>query len=319
LSESTQTAPKSWLNTYTKKYPRAWALAESAWLDLRDKWSKWCFLPIGGWYAIESKYRDNSLSSDAGLLAALGTWRLTQGIYKFDQTLLDALKRTELKGNIPQDALLRLPQWCIYVDLNENGDDEDTIVGFFAFLEDDREQNTQELRLILDYKTELLVTTPIYLGNWSIEEGIKKATKRTQEVLKQRGFGQFEVKDAAAKMPTVIRTLSPLVAILLYLCSDQPDIADHDPTTCPYYPAPKKTKKGLRLFAPDAPRIYRVGDGIGERIRQALKHDEEAARSGSKRPHIRRAHWHGYWRGKRNGERAYSYTWLFPIAVNVAD
>ena len=36
------------------------------------------------------------------------------------------------------------------------------------------------------------------------------------------------------------------------------------------------------------------------------------------RPHIRRAHWHSFWVGKR-GEQTLSLRWLPPIAVNTEE
>jgi hypothetical protein len=36
------------------------------------------------------------------------------------------------------------------------------------------------------------------------------------------------------------------------------------------------------------------------------------------RPHIRRAHWHSFWAGKK-GEQTIRLKWLPPIAVNAKD
>ncbi|MGC6378155.1 hypothetical protein ACNO7L_10190 [Bisgaard Taxon 45] len=41
----------------------------------------------------------------------------------------------------------------------------------------------------------------------------------------------------------------------------------------------------------------------------------------TRRPHIRRAHWHGYWTGKRDEpeNRKFDLKWLPPFAVGLKD
>jgi len=52
-------------------------------------WPDWCFLPMSGFYAILSDDAQcdrlplNQME-DVARLAAMGTWRVTQGIYRFD-------------------------------------------------------------------------------------------------------------------------------------------------------------------------------------------------------------------------------------------
>src|SRR3546814_1528001 len=67
------------------------------------------------------------------------TWRMTQGIYRYDATLRDAVLQTPLDGELPTAHLYRLPEWCVYVET----DQETThwagrpLHGFFAHLEYD--------------------------------------------------------------------------------------------------------------------------------------------------------------------------------------
>lgn len=66
-----------------------------------------------------------------------------------------------------------------------------------------------------------------------------------------------------------------------------------------------------------------VGLRIGAALRRA--HDAESsegAGSGTHarpRAHIRRAHWHTFWTGPRDGDRVARVKWLPPIPVNVGD
>ncbi len=82
------------------------------------------------------------------------------------------------------------------------------------------------------------------------------------------------------------------------------------------------TKKRMRIFAPDQPSRWDVGYRLGAALRQALsehEHSEPTGTHASPRPHIRRAHWHSFWVGKKDQPDARSVTlkWLPPIPVNV--
>ena len=64
---------------------------------------------------------------------------------------------------------------------------------------------------------------------------------------------------------------------------------------------------------------------VGVRLGAALRRAYQAAQTGGTdthagpRAHIRRAHWHGFWSGPREGERRFDLRWLPPIPVNVED
>ena len=110
---------------------------------------------------------------------------------------------------------------------------------------------------------------------------------------------------------------------VLYLCSQAAEIKDSGAgKRVPTRPKLQKTKKGMRIFAPDHPSRWEVGYRLGAALRQALSEHEPAEPTGthaSPRPHIRRAHWHSFWVGKRDQPDARSVTlkWLPPIPVNV--
>ena len=117
--------------------------------------------------------------------------------------------------------------------------------------------------------------------------------------------------------------ISPLVSLVLYLCSQAAEIREAGAgKRMPSRPKPQKTKKGMRIFAPDHPSRWEVGYRLGAALRQALSEHEPGEATGthaSPRPHIRRAHWHSFWVGKRDQPDARSVTlkWLPPIPVNV--
>ncbi|MCD8491987.1 MAG: hypothetical protein LRY51_08830, partial [Geovibrio sp.] len=74
-------------------------------------------------------------------------------------------------------------------------------------------------------------------------------------------------------------------------------------------------KKGLRFFPADKPLIFTVGESIGQKLREQSFHTH-GKKGKVKRPHLRRAHWHGYWTGPRDGEQSFILKWLPPVFVD---
>ena len=108
-----------------------------------------------------------------------------------------------------------------------------------------------------------------------------------------------------------------LVALVLYLCSDEPDITTVTP------PAARQRATG----APRAPlEVLNVGFRIGAALRAAdrSRSDHQASDTpiGAGRrtaPHLPRAHFHLYWYGPRHApdQRRARVRWLAPIPVNI--
>jgi hypothetical protein len=177
-----------------------------------------------------------------------------------------------------------------------------------------------ELRLLLDVTGpagDQLIVMPIHLGKGGVAEGVAAMLK---EVARQFLVG---VQTPDGLVETLSSDLSPLVSLVLYLCSEAADIQESGAgKRVPTRPKPQKTRKGMRIFAPDHPSRWEVGYRLGAALRQALAEREPSEPTGthsSPRPHIRRAHWHSFWVGKRDQPDARSVTlkWLPPIPVNV--
>jgi hypothetical protein len=114
--------------------------------------------------------------------------------------------------------------------------------------------------------------------------------------------------------------LRAVVSLLLYICSQNADFGDKRPVR----PQVKKIKNGLRMFAAEKPTVWEMGFRLGAAIRQYSDVARISNYNGihhSPRPHIRRAHWHSYWKGKRDDENARKIVvkWIPPIPVNVAE
>lgn len=309
--------PVNHLNAAGHMYPAAWKLVDdfraSRGVDLPD-WPQWCFLPLAGWYTIVSEGKQISLNRvpDIGRLAAIGTWRYSQGIYRFDDHVYEAIKDTIPSGEMPVDVLYRLPEWCIYIETPGTKWMGDTLYGFWAHLEFDMNEKRPELRLVLDTENALL-PLPLHLGKWTMTEAVDRAFQET--VNQSRKIG-FPLPTDERRPDELAAELYGLVSLVLYLCSEEPEIDDErEPGAYPQRPRPTRTKKGWRLFPAKRPRMWTVASKLGDQLRQAANPGDATGKG--KAPHLRRAHWHGFWTGPKDGERKFIYKWLPPVAVGV--
>jgi len=332
----------------SKQYPRAWKLVDHYRAERRKlypDWPDWCFLPIAAGGAIMAdhagfhvdelvRFRPESLG-DAPALVALASWRVSQGIYRFDPALYADLVETPVSGDLPVSVLEQLPEWCVYIETPGRLVGQNQLHGFWAHLEHDM-GGAQELRLLLDCEELGLMAFPIHLSG-TIDEGIQ----RFLDIARQSavGDGQPALMAGTPHDSQLISSsravFEPLVSLLLYLCSTNADLGrqgsyDDRPTR----PMAKRTRRhGERIFPPDHPKEWDVGVRIGAALRSAYQREqvsdhghEEPSRK--VRPHVRRAHWHTFLSGPRkqaSGDpiapehRKRELRWVPPIAVNLDD
>ena len=293
-----------------RAYPRIWDMAAVARSckgdpDIGD-WPSYCWLPMAGWGTL---VRRNAQRMP--IAAAVGTWRLSTGIYCYNEDLLKELIRTPIGEQTPTAAFFNLPEYCVYIDTPYNTD----YSGMFAHLEYDMSPHLKyssdgqphgELRLLYLPRTGDILnnTVPVmlHLSNNSIIGSLREAY--------------------ASKSEIMLENIDNELSLLLYLCSDCPDLGDREP---PQYIEPKIIKGRNKWIPRQKPEVWNVGVRLGASIRhyrqgQSTAQDEDGSITGrTVRPHIRRAHWHGYWTGpkKESSRQKFIYKWIPPIPVNV--
>lgn len=308
--------PVQHLHAAGASYPNAWVRTEmfrsSRGQDGLPEWPAWCFLPMAAYYAMVSE--DAGMDQlppqrlpDVAKLAALGIWRYSQGVYRFDDAAGEALADTIMHGEMPVEVLLRLPEWCVYIETPARDWEGLPLYGFWCHLEWDAGTGRQELRLLLDTEG-ALIPQILHLGPWTVTEAVDRWVGEARRQSARMGMPlpqDIDVADMGA-------AIQPLLALVLYLCSDEPEIEDREhPGEKPGRPRPKRTKKGWRLFPAKKPRVWTVGAELGEKLRREV----DVGTNRGVRPHLRRAHWHGYWSGPRDGDRRFRYHWLPPTLV----
>ena len=112
------------------------------------------------------------------------------------------------------------------------------------------------------------------------------------------------------------KALAALLSISMYVCAEGGGYAQ-DVWVMPKGGMSRPVRanaNGWRLYPPDHPRQIVLGEAIGRQIRKAQTRSHVGSTHDSPRPHIRRAHWHGFLTGPRGTQRL-EVRWLPPIAV----
>lgn len=332
------------LERISKEFPNIWDHVNR----LRERpperlsgWSDHCYIPPNlAWMAIAAckgvttEEEFNQLPSNIDLnlgggvgLSVLASWRMTKGIYRIDPLLYNSLMNTSLGGKLPSKVFEQLPQWCVYIETPNLSMPSINIHGVWcARLEDTEVDGSISDTLVLLLNTDtLLIPLVLDLTKETLAEAVSAPLVKSEEQTAELGFS-YDVEG--------VRSLSeqfaePILNLLIYICT-QSDISSKGRFDVqPSNPKPKKTrKKGIRLFASSGLTKWDVGIRMGANLRSALDgipSEGGGGVGGKKRPHVRNAHWHLYYKGKRKDEqgnpipkskRAFDIKWLSPAMIN---
>ena len=324
----TELRPMRILKDISKQYPHVWQHVKEfrarKGKDLPN-WPDWCYIPIAAGCAIATQGSDSDVMTaifdkmlSPAVITAAAAWRVTKGICRFDADLYNSLINQPLDGNIPCDALKRLPEWCVYIEtMHGLFFLKQPVEGFWAHLEYDSKTGREELRLVLMLKNGFNMPFPIHLGDWTLEEGVNQMMEETENMAKSQ-----EIEYQFPRGIDFVSQIVPCVQLVLYLCAENMDMP-----VLPKHPATRVRMSGQADVMKE-PRIWNVGIRIGAAIRKynneqreetKEKTDETGIMRASPRPHVRRAHWHHFWAGPMKGERKLVLRWLPPIPVGYYD
>lgn len=246
---------------------------------------------------------------------------MTQGIYRFDPDLYDALIATPLTGDLPDELLYRLPEWGVYLETPGLTFDERPLLGIYAHLNHGQGGKPSELRLLLDSDADIkLLPVPVPLGQGSVLDAINALTETARNNI-ERDFPEKRglLENIEDSNQNDARDLTPILSLLLYLCADE---ADYTRPPHAKIVRSKAVDNQRIMIIPENVRTWEVGERIGAALRQAKAHADTASMPDDTmphqrpRPHIRPAHWHGYWTGPKDGERKFTLKWIAPTLVN---
>lgn len=285
-----------------------------------------------------SKSKPNVIDSDmldlANYLYSLtvfGTWRNTLGVYRMDAEIYNQTINSKIPSDTPTTIFSRLPEWCVYVQLPLNTEigigvrnDQVVIDGFWAYFDNQNKHgrkatilnimiNTGEKHSILNNAMRPL---QMYIDeNLTVEQSINLiySASDTNQYADAFVLNSLKTKD--------LELITTFLSQLLWLCAEEPDISNiqGEPVSAEQLRLPKyrRHKKTGAFVPPSQPIVYNIGKRLGGEIRDFnQKYNTSDSRIASrKRPHIRRGHWHGVWKGTGQ-DKQFSVYWQPAIFVN---
>lgn len=281
-------------------------------------WPDYCLLPINAAatylvYGLGQSEQDAAAGSAE--LTACWMWRQNKIIYAFDRDLTDALaeQAEDVKDTdiLPADLLMHLPYPCIYIKapgLLEHVD------GFWAWVDYDTNRLGPELRIQWVFETmdasvpQVLHIIPGATIGACILDTMQTTLEHTREPVD------------LSRPADSSRIILSAIQLLLYILADNADVEDEPPQrrTENRKPAGINTKKSIQDKAGEI-TAKNVGVRVGAAFRRSRSHRSTNSSTGTgsaKRPHMRRGHWHHYWRGPMTGERELVLHWTAPMMIH---
>lgn len=318
--------PLAILDRYMRRFPTAQRSFETMRRARGKKlpdWPEWCYVPTVGAEAVVILKRETNCrippKKDAVALAGLVAWLNTQGIYRFAPDLIEGVVEESIGDDISPTLLHLMPEWCVYVE-TPGLIGAKTMHGFFAFLNYDLTSRRTLLWLLVDMSPALKFICVSFATNASTEcrNADQQSLQSTIDIWLPREDVEEESPETALQL---YRLAEAMVKLVLFICSQNAKITcagNSDSSSYVYRVEPTTHASQFK-----GPRKWTVTSRIGSAPwRSRLHGDSTASQSPERtlRPHVRRAHWHGFWTGsKESGNRRFHRRWLAPIAVKVID
>ena len=326
--------PDRWIRQMNRTYPGIWTELRKAYahpgsifrnspegMAMISRIPEWCIMPtMFPMATMMQRYGDAfcfSRMDELMTLASAYTWRCSKGVYRFAPEIYDALTQQPLTGDLPTDCLYRLPEWAVYIETPGLLYERRPVDGFIAHLDYNLFSQGVDLQFAIFWNgIDMPKTVALPLGEGSLLDAMER-TDRVDDVF----MGPIRQQRYVGTRQEYIQSFSAMLQLILYLCSDEPDM--------PAIEHPQKRRRSAgRIQLPDEPRVWDVGVRISAAIRNGIHRQEERVGEtgrelgshASPRPHVRSAHWHTFWTGPRQAvfpERKPVIRWIPPIPVGM--
>ena len=328
-------APDRWIRELNRRYPSLWndlrkyyadpgriLRPDSGGMELMASIPDWCIMPtLFPFLVMTDRYGEPFYLTHMNELMTMGStyiWRCSKGIYRFAPEIYSTLIHQPLTGNLPQERLYRMPEWAVYIETPGLSYERIPMEGFIAHLDYNMYSRSIDLQFAIFRKG---IDIPNMIALPLGEGTLLDAMDRVDQV-DMIFTGHLSNIRYVGSRDEYRQTFSSMLQLLLYLCSDEPDM-----------PAIEHPQKRRRLSgsvrSPEVPRVWDVGVRISTAIRNykadevkySLVDTEGDGRShASPRPHVRSAHWHTYWTGPREAlfpEKRPVMRWIPPLPIGM--
>lgn len=283
------------------------------------EWPDYCPLPINAAYTYlicAHGLSDDQAAECCAELTACWIWRQNKIIYHFDRdmarTLAEQAEDFRDTDVLPGDLLMHLPYPCIYIkapNLLEHMD------GFWAWIDYDTNRLEPALRIqwVFDTMNATIPQVLHIIPGATLRECFLDTLQTTMEHTKE----DVDISRPADSCRTILKAIQ----LLLYLLANNADVEDALPQNqVDNRSKPAINRSGKQKIQDKAGEVT-VKD-VGIRIGAAFRHAQGSKSSriitgsgSAKRPHMRRGHWHHYWRGGKD-QRELILKWTAPTTIH---
>lgn len=281
-------------------------------------WPDYCLLPINAAYTYLVSCvgcTDEQAAAGCAELTACWSWRQNKIIYAFDSDLAESLaaQADDVQDSdiLPAELLMHLPYPCIYIKapgLLENTD------GFWAWMDFDTNREGPEFRIqwVAEYFGASFAQVLHIIPGGTLQDCFIDTVQTTLEHLHE----PVDVSKPAESSRIILRALQ----LVLYILSENADIEDAPADVRASRTRPNDNVRHIVQDKASEVQAKNVGVRIGAAFRRSFSqvraHEPSGGAGGTKRPHMRRGHWHHYWTGPKSGERALILKWTAPTSIN---
>ena len=246
------------LNDLTKLLDPNWRRLDQIWESRgcggAETWPETCFVPRSFWGQI-LPVGLNCTSLERRIfirtLASVGTWRLTQGVYRFDLTTSEEICATPHKGPLIGDNFLRAPNHGSYIVTSGLMIGAVRVRGAFVHQDYDLERQCGFLCILLDLGGQL-ISFDILLDSRTLEEALNRSMKHQIETMEPEIVSAL-MASGPNTGKELRKAVEAVVSLYLYLCAENADIGDGTERRAKLQA--KRTKRGYRFYPPDNPRV----------------------------------------------------------------
>jgi hypothetical protein len=299
--------PHQRLEEFKKECPNLNNIINKEYIKIdRKELPSYCFLPISSWVKMAKNFINFKEDDNKNYemcqkyimfyykLSVYGTWSVSKIIYKINEDFLKELISTEISNNIPSDVFKKIPFPCIYIETPGLSLIKYKMNGFWMITEfsPDNSETSSSVSIFLNGDEQC-----DYLPLCSL----------TSEKI------SIYIEDSDISI-----ILNKIIPICLYICSENNRI-NEDSSSPLTYGTHNKKKDKFRLIEPSKAKVRIIGEKEGALIRDYHNrvYSERDSSPSKMSPHIRRAHWHGYWCGKNRSE--FKYNWVSPSFINFTE
>lgn len=277
-----------------------------------------CYLPSHIVTKIMQEIGNVNPRHSSSIMFQLASWRQYKQIYSFDADFANVLMESATEELIPCDVLKSVPYPAFYIHINGKNNLGDNASGFFAAFDIIGEDLLLNLMEINNDDNRTITSVPIFLKDgMSLQDSFKEIRRLCKgydnEVASKRGIQILS--DFASKA----------LQLILYICAVNADICEN-PEQKSYYRKPSNASLSKDIAR--EVRKWDVGYRIGNVIRKvdhSKDNDDDATiidynpnhKHTPKRPHVRRGHFHHFWKGSKIlGTREIVLKWIPPTFIN---